>query len=392
MAEVAEKTPTHNEIVDSVINKLESNNFTINFYAPPMNTPSGGIGVLLRFAKHLVDAGYKVKVVYEPQIDQRASFEQSNKYGKQISIYSKFEPTWLDFDISGIEMSPLGNDEITFSSGEKAKTSMLIVNPEDFLIIPEGFPDVMRKTAQVTCKRIVLAQSWFYVLNGMRTGESWQGFGIKDVISVSDAITEYLNVIMPSLKIKQVAQGIDRNTFKSPEKMSDKFPMIGFMSNRGPESRMKMTNIIQTFYAFYPHYRWVRFVELGGMPRKEFAERLASCSLVLSIDDIAGFGTLPLEAMACGTHVVAWANYGGKEYMNEKNGFWAVGGDIFQTAEILGLAMNKQLNGELDSEEIKNAYEETLSKYTMEGETTQFLNIINEYKNERINELAALKK
>jgi len=44
-------------------------------------------------------------------------------------------------------------------------------------------------------------------------------------------------------------------------------------------------------------------------------------SLVLYTDEIAGFGTLPLEAMASGTHVVGWTPLGGKEYINEKNGF-----------------------------------------------------------------------
>lgn len=392
MSEVAEKAPTHNEIIDSFINKLQSNNFTINFYTPPMSSPSGGMGVLFRLARHLKDNGFNVKMVYEPQMDQKASFEQSRKLGKQVRVFNKLEPTWLDFDVSDIEMSPLGDEEITFSSGEKSKTSLLIVNPEDFLIIPEGFPDVMKKTAQVTCKRIVLAQSWFYVLNGMNVGETWQSFGIKDVISVSDAITEYLNVVMPGLNIKQFAQGIDRQTFKAPEKSSDKFPMIGFTASRGQESRMKIFNMIKTFYAFYPHYRWVRFVELSNLSRKEFAERLATCAIVLNADDIAGFGTLPLEAMATGTHVVAWANYGGKEYMNENNGFWATSGDVFQTAEILGVAMNKWLNGELDSQDVKNAYETTLAKYEMGNEISQFLNIINEYKNERINEISALKK
>ncbi len=142
---------------------------------------------------------------------------------------------------------------------------------------------------------------------------------------------------------------------------------------------------------FYPHLRWIRFVELADMTREEFADRLSSSAFALYTDDIAGFGTLPLEAMACGTHVVGWASFGGKEYMNESNGFWTNNGDIFQTAELLGVAVDKWLNGELDSPTVQEAYEETLSHYTLDGEKSQFLNVINEYKKERINELEGIK-
>jgi glycosyltransferase involved in cell wall biosynthesis len=197
---------------------------------------------------------------------------------------------------------------------------------------------------------------------------------------------------MPGLEVKQFSQSINRNIFKVPAKKANKYPMIGFTGTRGQENRMKTFNIIKTFQAFYPHLRWVRFVELNGLSREDFAERLSSCAFVLYTDDIAGFGTLPLEAMACGTHVVGWNAYGGKEYVKPDNGFWTVNGDIFQTAEILGVAIDKWLNGEMDVPEIQQEYENTLDRYTEEKEKEQFLNIINEYKNERIYELEGFKK
>lgn len=382
----------HNALVDSVIEKVRNNESKYYFYCPPLNGPSGGIGVLIKLAKILKDAGYDSKIVFEPKQDQRASFEESRKQNKEIAVFEKFNPTWLDFDYSKIEFVPLGDKAILYNDGTKQDCAALNVNPEDFFIIPEGFPNIMKKTMQVACKKIILAQSWFYVLNSLNTGETWQGMGVFDVISVSDAITEYLKTVMPGLKIKNFSQGINREIFKVPGKRSEKYPMIGFMGSRGQENQMKTLNIIKTFQAFYPHLRWFRLVQLSGLSKKDFAERLASCAFVLYTDDIAGFGTLPLEAMASGTHVVGWNSYGGKEYVTAENGFWTVNGDIFQTAEILGLAADKWLNGELDVKEIQESYEATLEKYTEEGEKEGFLNIINEYKNERINELEGLKK
>jgi len=382
----------HNTIVDLVINKVKNNESKFYFYCPPLNGPSGGIGVLIKLAKILSDAGYNSKIVFEPKQDQRASYEESRKQNKEVAVFEKFKPTWLDFDYSNVEFIPLGDKKILYNDGEKQDCVALNINPEDFFIIPEGFPNVIKKTAQVACKKIILAQSWFYILNSLNAGETWQGMGAFDVISISDAITEYLNTVMPGLKIKNLSQGINRNIFKVPAKKSDKYPMIGFMGSRGQENQMKTFNIIKTFQAFYPHLRWVRFIQLSGLSRKEFAERLSNCALVLYTDDIAGFGTLPLEAMACGTHVVGWNSYGGKEYVTAENGFWSVNGDIFQTAELLGIAIDKWLNGALDVPEIQESYEKTLERYTEEGEERNFLNIINEYKNERINELESLKK
>lgn len=386
------KQPTQNEIIDAAISQLRENTFTTYFYCPPMNGPSGGIGVLLKAAKNLLDNGQKVSVVYEPVVDQRASMQASNIAKAQVEIYERFNPSWVDFDISTLDIIPLGDKEIKFSDSTSQMCTPLNVKPEDFLIIPEGFPNVMQKTMQVSCKRIVFAQSWFYVLNAMQPGEKWQHFGINSVISASDAITEYLSSVMPGLNVKPFKQGINRDVFKVPSKMSDKLPIVGFSGSRGPENKLKTYNIIKTFYAFYPHLKWVRFQELEGMDREQFAERLASCAFYLYTDDIAGFGTAPLEAMACGTHTVGWASFGGKEYMTNENGFWCNNGEIFQTAEILGVAIDKWLSGDMDNQDIYDKYEETLSRYTTEKEKENIINLLNEYKDERIKELESIKQ
>jgi len=383
---------SQNEFIDELINNLKENKFTTYIYAPAINSPSGGMSVLFKLAKTLQDGGFNVKVVYEPRLDQRASYEQSNKQKKQVDVFEKFQPQWLDFSISDLTVSPLGDKDIVLADGSKVKCQPLALNPDDFLIIPEGFPDVMHKTMQVPCKRIVLAQSWLYILNNMQPGQKWQHFGIQDVISVSDAITEYLTSVMPGLNIKSFKQSINRNLFKTPAKMSDKYPLIGFMGGRGQESQMKIQNVIKNFYAFYPHLRWVRFTELSGLSKDEFAERLSSCAFVLYTDEIAGFGTLPLEAMACGTHVIGWTPFGSKEYISEENGFWAINGDVFQLAELIGIALEKWLLGEMDTDELQPVYEATLAPYTEEKEQEQIINLINEYKNERINELIAIQK
>lgn len=381
----------HNNLIDQVIEKISKNNFNIYYFCPPMNVASGGVSVIFKQVAILKKAGFNAKIIYEPRTDNKSSYEESQKQKKQVMIFEKFDTSWLGNEASGVELIPLGENEIRFNDGSSIKGTQLIVNPEDFVIIPEGFPNVMERFSQIACKKIVLAQSWYYILNSMQIGQKWQQFGITDVISISNGITDYIKAIMPGLKIKNCIQSIDTEIFKK-QSLVNKFPKIAFMPGRSQDAVMKTYNVIKTFYSFYPHFRWIRFDELKGLSKEEFAERLGSSSLCLYTDEIAGFGTMPLEAMACGTHVVGWTPLGGKEYMTSDNGFWANNGDIFQLAELIGIAVEKLLSGQLDAEEIQKQYDDTVSKYTKEKEQTILINILNEYKHERISELQELKQ
>ena len=389
--EISQGTPDHNKIINDVISKLESNNFKIYYYCPPMNVASGGVSVIFKQVNILKKNGFNSCIVYEPRIDNKASYEESQKQKKQIAVHEKFDTSWIGKDATDVELITLGEGDVRFNDGTTIKAAQLVINPEDFVIIPEGFPNVMEKFSQIACKKIVLAQSWYYILNSMQIGQKWQQFGIQDVMSISSGVSEYINAIMPGLKIKNCTQEIDREIFKK-NKITDKFPKIAFMPGRSQDAVMKTYNVIKTFYSFYPNFRWVRFDELKGLSKEEFAERLASSSICLYTDEIAGFGTMPLEAMACGTHVVGWTPLGGKEYMTADNGFWAANGDIFQLAELLGIAVEKMITGQLDSEEVHKQYEITLEKYTSETEKNSLLKNINEYKHERIEELQKLKQ
>jgi hypothetical protein len=86
----------HNALVESVIEKVRSNESKYYFYCPPLNGPSGGIGVLIKLAKILKDAGYNSKIVFEPRQDQRASYEESRKKIKKLqSLKNLTQPGWI---------------------------------------------------------------------------------------------------------------------------------------------------------------------------------------------------------------------------------------------------------------------------------------------------------
>ena len=127
----------HNNLVQSVIEKVKNNESKYYFYCPPLNGPSGGIGVLIKLAKILKDSGNDSKIVFEPKQEQRDSYEESRKQNKQIDVFEKFNPTWLDFDFSNVEFIPLGDKLINYIDGTKQESISLAINTEDFFIIPE---------------------------------------------------------------------------------------------------------------------------------------------------------------------------------------------------------------------------------------------------------------
>ena len=109
MAEVIEKTETTQKqnvkTPEQVIESLENNDFNIYFFTPPMEVPSGGIGVLLKQALILKEAGYNVKLLYQPNPDQRATVQyrqaqsQRGVEDKSTIIYHRYKPTWMEFNL-----------------------------------------------------------------------------------------------------------------------------------------------------------------------------------------------------------------------------------------------------------------------------------------------------
>ena len=158
--EVQKEEVSRNELIDQVVERIREDKFTVHFYCPAMSTPSGGVGVLLRLASHLSER-YNVNVWYEPQHNLKLSQQEYAKTKKKVDIFNTFNADWVDFDLSKIQFKALGDKEANIINSEgkvvAIETTPLQVQSEDFMFIPEGFPNIMQMTAQVSCKRIVNA-------------------------------------------------------------------------------------------------------------------------------------------------------------------------------------------------------------------------------------------
>lgn len=181
---------------------------------------------------------------------------------------------------------------------ESIENQQLNLTAIDYLIVPEIFANVMEQVKDFPCKKIVLAQSYTYILELLKIGERWDvNYGFRDVITTTEKQALYIRELFPSIRTHILPPSIP-SYFKPSSKI--KKPIISIFT-RDQKSALK---IVKSFYLQYPMYKWITFRELRGLPRKSFAEQLGESCLAIWVDDISSFGTFPLECIQCETPVI----------------------------------------------------------------------------------------
>lgn len=191
----------------------------------------------------------------------------------------------------------------------------LQVSPEDFLVISELFGFVMSQVSKLPCGKIVLSQSYDYILETLQPGETWTQLGFYKCITTSEKQKEYLEGIMRNVSY-DVLEPFISDKFK-PSELPSK-PIIAIHSRNQRDS----INLIKSFYIKFPQYRWVTFRDMRGLSEKEFAETMRECFLSVWVDDISSYGTFPLESIKSNVPVVGLTPNMVPEWMNEDNGAW----------------------------------------------------------------------
>jgi hypothetical protein len=98
--------------------------------------------------------------------------------------------------------------------------------------------------------------------------------------------------------------------------------------------------------------------------------------VTLYTDEIACIATLPLESMACNTHVVGW-DYGTTDYsINLWNFFKADNGDCFDLAKQLSHIVTLTVENKLS---LKDNYIETLKNFTEDLEKKKIIEIFSKF-------------
>jgi len=338
--------------LEEVLSNIENKNFGFYFFVlDTKGNPTAGVANIYEHVKTLNELGYKSYILHEKN-DYRL---RGNQEGMGIS-------DWL-----GEEYAELPHVSI--------ESQELNVGPKDFIIIPEVFANIMDQVKNFPCKRIVLSQSYEYSLELLPIGRRWTDYGFNDVITTTEKQAHELKTYFPSIKTHVVPVSIP-NYFKSPDK--PKIPVVSIVT-REPGAAAK---IAKKFYLQFPMYKWITFKELRGIPRHTFAKELSKTCLAVWVDDLAGFGTFPLECMETDTPIIGKMPNMIPEWMEEKD---KEGNLVIKNN---GIWTNTTLNiPELISKYLKLWLEDSVPSELLESMKTSKNQYTNEIQKEKIKEV-----
>ena len=207
------------------------------------------------------------------------------------------------------------NEDYSSLPHQEIEGQNLAISPEDFVVIPELYGHVMEQLAKFPCGKIVLCQSYDYILETLAPGVSWTQYGFFKCLTTTKKQQEYIETVMRQSSFDIIKPLITDSFYP---KNVPPMPIIGIHTKNQEDT----INIIKTFYLKFPQYRWFTFRDLRGLSEIEFANSLKDCFVSVWVDNESGFGTFPLESMKCNVPVIGKVPNLPPSWMNEDNGIW----------------------------------------------------------------------
>lgn len=274
------------------------------------------------------------------------------------------------------------------------EANRLTVSPEDLLVIPEIFTNVMEQTKNLPSMRVVLFQSVDNATKALLPGYDWTMFGITNVLTTGKNMERFVEEFFGKGKFS-----IKKYNVSVPDYFVDngelKRPVISILVRNERE----LDKIVKLFLSKYPQYRWINFEPMmttskppKHLRRKDFAEKLSKNFAALWIDRISSHALFPLECMKVGTIPISYMPDITPEYLRDENGdavenagVWT--DDFFQLPALIADTLRKFLDDEI-GEEIFTKMNGVVSKYSPEISSKQLLEIYEEYITNRRDSLA----
>jgi len=317
-------TENTGNVIKAAVESFDNKEFGINFFV--MNTkgnPVAGVANIYEHVKILIGLGYNARILHE-----------KNDYTPV---------NWM-------------GEEYTKLPHISAESNELKLNPQDFIIIPEIYANVLEQLAKLPGYKVVMCQSYDYILEMLPPGKGWRDYGVDKCITTTEKQKEYINELFSNtIDVSVIPVGIPEY-FKPTSK--DKKPIVSVVTR----DQRDLVKIFKTFYLKYPHLKWITFRDMRGLPREIFAKDLAESCLAVWVDDVAGLGTFPLEAMKSNVPVIGKVPNMVPEYMTDKNGLW-----VHDTNKIPDLISNYVQAWLEDSEpaDLYNEMDKVKDQYTM---------------------------
>ena len=154
------------------------------------------------------------------------------------------------------------------------------------------------------------------------------------VVTVSEYSAQMLRYAYPRRSVHRVYNCVNKTLFHLPSSMKPK--QISYFPRRG---RQELAQVLQLLHARGSLRDW-KVVPLDGMDQRSFAAGLRSSRITLNLSFQEGFGLPAAEAMACGSYVIGFHAFGGREFMRPEFSCPVETGDALAVAEAVERAID----------------------------------------------------
>lgn len=343
--------------LDKIINKKSK----FLFCVPESQSPTASVYEIYFHATVVKNMGYEVLILVEK--------------GDYVI------PTWVEKELTNFKHVSMADPK-------------LMVGPEDVMIIPEIYSNVMEQTKNLPCVRVGLLQSIDYMANALIPGTDWSSFNIVDVITTSPTLKEMFETFYGKNKYNVKTYNVGIPDYFEPSKLPQK-PIISVIGRNANE----ISKLVKLFFAKYPQYSWVTFDPMltkskppQPMRRVDFAKRLQGNFAAIWIDRISSFGTFPLECMKSGVIPIGLKPDIMPEYLIERDengvatkvidgaGVWTE--NFYDLPILMGDVLIKFLDDSINPE-LYELMSKVANKYSQENSEKELSNIYEGILNSR---------
>lgn len=343
--------------INEEINKINNKEFNIYFFViDSKGNPSGSLSYIYKLALILSENGYNVGMLY-----------QDDEF---IGVKD-----WLGEEYANIPHYNVNNGDVNISVS-------------DILFIPEIFASVMNQTKKLPCKRIAILQNFNFLTEFIPLSIQWGDYGIVDCITQTKQQSDLIKSYFPYIKTSVIPPYIDDSIFYETDDLKDLYINIVSQNDQSYINR-----IVKPFYWKYPAYRWVSFKDLRGLSQENFANELRKGCITIWVDTDTNFGYTPIEAMKCGSIVIAKIPNDIPEWAKDENGNLLENIVWFDNVQDLhSIIANLVIAWTYDNvpKVIKETQDKVISLYNKENTINHLLYYINNITEKRKNEMISL--
>lgn len=306
-------------------------NPSIYFFCPDLDIPSGGINVIYRLAETSAAAGYSCFVMH-----QKKGFR--NHYVPHNPQFGYWE------------------DGLNFKAG-------------DVVVIPETEPAAMKQLPD-SLRKVVLSLSWSYIFENIPKGESWRDYGIRQVLTNSGVVADFINWSM-AIDVHELVAPVDHDLFYFDP--ANKKPLLAYMAHRNNQGEL-VEKIFSQLPREVPRWEWIG---INNMSIDAYAEVLRRATFFVTTGLREGRPGPILDAMAAGCVVVGYGGVGGNQYIvpdgSRQNAFKVENHDYRDLAKMVEKVLHMAAQKSALIDQVRDNGIQTAKPLTFEAERASLL-------------------